>query len=69
MPICFADGLVPVAVALPEEAPLVEVKIEIHRDQAMFQISWPASESASCVQWLRGKRSINRSVSNTCELG
>lgn len=30
-----------------------EIKIEIHHAQAVFQISWPAAESASCAQWLR----------------
>ncbi len=45
--------LVPVTVALPEEVPSGEIKIEIHRAQAVFQISWPAAESASCAQWLR----------------
>jgi hypothetical protein len=32
---------------------LGEIKIEIHRAQAVFQISWPAAESASCARWLR----------------
>ena len=45
--------LVPVTVALPEEVPSGEIKIKIHRAQAVFQISWPAAESASCAQWLR----------------
>ena len=45
--------LVPVTVALPEEVPSGEIKIEIHHAQAVFQISWPAAESASCAQWLR----------------
>ena len=45
--------MVPVTVALQEEVPSGEIKIEIHRAQAVFQISWPAAESASCAQWLR----------------
>lgn len=45
--------LVPVTVALPEEVPSGEIKIEINHAQAVFQISWPAAESASCAQWLR----------------
>ena len=45
--------LVPVTVALPEEVPSGEIKIEIHRAQAVFLISWSASESASRAQCLR----------------
>jgi len=53
-PACPAPPtLVPVTVALPEAVPSGEIKIEIHRAQAVFQISWPAAESASCAQWLR----------------
>lgn len=45
--------LVPVAVSLPEVEPTGDIKIEIHRPQAVFEITWPVSRAASCAQWLR----------------
>jgi transposase-like protein len=45
--------LVPVAVTVPEVEPTGDIKIEIHRPQAVFEITWPASQAASCAQWLR----------------
>jgi len=45
--------LVPVAVSVPEVEPTGDIKIEIHRPQAVFEITWPVSQAASCAQWLR----------------
>lgn len=45
--------LVPVAVSLPGVEPTGDIKIEIHRPQAVFEITWPVSQAASCAQWLR----------------
>lgn len=45
--------LVPVAVSVPELEPTGDIKIEIHRPQAVFEITWPVSQAASCAQWLR----------------
>jgi transposase-like protein len=45
--------LVPVAVSSPEVEPTGDIKIEIHRSQAVFEITWPVSQAASCAQWLR----------------
>lgn len=45
--------LVPVAVSVPEVEPAGDIKIEIHRPQAVFEITWPVSQAASCAQWLR----------------
>ena len=30
-----------------------DIQIEIRRQQTVFQIAWPASQAASCAQWLR----------------
>lgn len=45
--------LVPVTVASPEVEPAGEIKIAIHRDQAVIEVSWPVSQAATCAQWLR----------------
>lgn len=45
--------LVPVTLSLPEAEPTGDIKIEIHRSQAVFEITWPVSQAASCAQWLR----------------
>lgn len=45
--------LVPVAISVPEVEPTGDIKIEIHRPQAVFEITWPVSQAASCAQWLR----------------
>ena len=46
-------GLVPITVVLPEIPPSGEIKIEIHRSQMLISITWPASQSTSCADWLR----------------
>ena len=43
-----APTLVPVTVAVAGD-----IQIEIRREQTVFQITWPASQAASCAQWLR----------------
>ena len=48
-----APGLVPITVAMPETAPVSEIKIEIHRSQMLISIIWPGSQSTSCADWLR----------------
>ena len=45
--------LVPVTVSAPEVEPAGEIKIAIHRDQALVEVTWPASQAAICAQWLR----------------
>lgn len=30
-----------------------DIQIEIRRQQTVVQIAWPASQAASCAQWLR----------------
>lgn len=45
--------LVPVTVSSPEIEPMGEIKIEIHRPQAVIEISWPVSQAAMCADWLR----------------
>ena len=39
---------------------LGRIKIEIHRAQAVFQIGWPAAESAGCARWARGAATMIR---------
>lgn len=46
-------GLVPITVAMPEPVPSGEIKIEIHRSQALISITWPVAQSTSCADWLR----------------
>lgn len=45
--------LVPVRVSSPEVEPTGEIKIEIHRQQAVIEITWPVSQAAICADWLR----------------
>ncbi len=45
--------LVPVTVSSPELEPSGEIKIEIHRQQAVIEITWPVSQAAICADWLR----------------
>ena len=45
--------LVPVTVSSPEVEPAGEIKIAIHRDQALVEVTWPVSQAAICAQWLR----------------
>lgn len=40
-------------VSMPEVEPTGDIKIEIHRSQAVFEITWPLSQTASWPQWLR----------------
>ena len=43
-----AATLVPVTVQTTGD-----IQIEIRRQQTVVQIAWPASQAASCAQWLR----------------
>jgi len=45
--------LVPVTVASPEAEPAGEIKVAIHRDQTVIEVSWPVSQAVICAQWLR----------------
>lgn len=45
--------LVPITVSAPEVEPAGEIKIAIHRDQALVEVTWPVSQAAICAQWLR----------------
>jgi len=45
--------LLPVTVSSSEVEPAGEIKITIHRDQAVIEVSWPVSQAAICAQWLR----------------
>lgn len=41
-----------VPAALPP-APAADIRIELHRGTIALSISWPASESSACADWLR----------------
>lgn len=45
--------LVPITVSSPAVEPAGEIKIAIHRDQALVEVTWPVSQAAICAQWLR----------------
>lgn len=45
--------LVPITVSAPETEPGGEIKITVHRDQAVIEVCWPVSQAAACAQWLR----------------
>lgn len=45
--------LVPITVSSPEVELAGEIKIAIHRDQALVEVTWPVSQAAICAQWLR----------------
>lgn len=45
--------LVPVTLSSPEVELSRDIKIEIHRQQTVFEITWPVSQAAICAQWLR----------------
>jgi transposase-like protein len=45
--------LVPVTVSAPEGEPTGEIKIALHRNQALVEVTWPVSQAAMCAQWLR----------------
>ena len=47
-PLSAATTLVPVSVQTAGD-----IQIEIRRQQTVVQIAWPASQAASCAQWLR----------------
>lgn len=44
--------LVPVTVSLPDVAPSGEIKIEIHRQDTVVQVTWPVAQAVVCAQWL-----------------
>lgn len=45
--------LVPVTVSAPEVERSGKIKIAIHRNQTLVEVSWPVSQAAACAQWLR----------------
>ncbi|MBS1833572.1 MAG: transposase [Acidobacteria bacterium] len=45
--------LVPVTVSAPEVERSGKIKIAIHRNQALVEVTWPVSQAAACAQWLR----------------
>ena len=48
-----APTLVPVTVQPRSDKPSGTIELEIHRQQTVVQIRWPASEATVCAQWLR----------------
>jgi len=47
-------SFVPVSVqSSPPGDSSAEIRIEIHRQQTVVQISWPVAQSSACAQWLR----------------
>ena len=48
-----APTLVPVTLSSVEDGPSGDIKIEIHRQQAVFEITWPVSQATICAQWFR----------------
>jgi transposase len=50
---CQPPTLVPVTVQTSDIHLAGDIQIEIRRQQAVFQITWPASQSVACAQWLR----------------
>ena len=45
--------LVPVTLQEDEPQASCGIRIEIRRQETIFQITWPSSEVAACAQWLR----------------
>lgn len=45
--------LVPITVSAPEVDAAGEIKIAIHRNQTVVEVTWPVSQAAMCAQWLR----------------
>ena len=45
--------LVPVTVQTAGGACSGDIRIEIHRRQTVYHVSWPASQADTCAQWLR----------------
>lgn len=45
--------LVPITVQADDTAPAGGIRIEIRRQETVFQITWPTSEAVVCGQWLR----------------
>jgi transposase len=48
-----SPSLVPVTVQAIDGMPAGDIQIEIRWQQTHFQITWPASQSSACAQWLR----------------
>ena len=49
----YPPTLVPVTVSSPEVEAAGEIKLAIHRNQAVVEMSWPVSQAAICARWLR----------------
>lgn len=45
--------LVPVTISGPDIGPPGQIQIEIQRPNTLVRITWPVTESAACVPWLR----------------
>ena len=50
---CSPPTLVPVTLQTDDAPSCGGIRIEIRRQETVFQITWPASEAAVCAQWLR----------------
>jgi transposase len=44
---------VPITLNVPESSAVSDIRIEICREQTVFQITWPTSQAIACAQWLR----------------
>ena len=45
--------LVPVTFQVPDAQAMDDIQIEIRRQQTVFKIAWPISQSSTCAQWMR----------------
>ena len=45
--------LVPVTLHADDVPSWGSIRIEIRRQETVFQVTWPVSEAAACAQWLR----------------
>jgi transposase-like protein len=50
---CSPPTLIPVTLQGDARQASGDIQIEIRRQESVFQITWPSSESAVCAQWLR----------------
>ena len=46
-------NLVPISLRTSDVPPAGDIRIDIRREQSIFQITWPTSQAAACAQWLR----------------
>ena len=50
---CVPPTLVPVTLQTDDGPSCSGIRIEIRRQETVFQITWPTAEAAVCAQWLR----------------